>query len=102
MTPAEPHRLTPTERLHEVTMAALNRQPQPPEHSVEVTRNAKGAHQYQVTVRGYELEQVVADALATARQLDATIPYENDGVTSDPAEKTARAAAAIARAKAKS
>jgi hypothetical protein len=41
----EPRRLTPTERLHEVTMAAMTRPTAPPEHSCDLTRNAKGATQ---------------------------------------------------------
>jgi hypothetical protein len=48
------HRLTPTERLHEVTLAALNRTPAQPESSVTLTRNAKGDVQIEVTIRGYD------------------------------------------------
>ena len=62
-TETEPRRLTPTERLHEVTMAAMTRAAAPPEHSVEITRNAKGVHQYEVTVRGYDLNEVIQRAL---------------------------------------
>ena len=47
-------RLTPTERLHEVTMAAMSRAPSPPEHSVEITRNVSllGCLQ-RAALRGY-------------------------------------------------
>lgn len=48
----EPRRLTPTERLHEVTMAAMGRRPAAPESSVTISRNAKGVAQFEVTVRG--------------------------------------------------
>lgn len=71
----EPRRLTPTERLHEVTMAALTRAASPPEHSVEITRNAKGVAQFEVTVRGYDLEEVLAQAQATWTALSAALPY---------------------------
>jgi hypothetical protein len=72
---AEPRRLTPTERLHEVTMAAMTRAPSPPEHSVEITRNAKGVAQFEVTVRGYDVDEVCAQALAIYQGLSVTLPY---------------------------
>lgn len=71
----EPRRLTPTERLHEVTMAFAQRAAVPPEHSADVSRNAKGAPQFAVTVRGYNLDEVVAQALAQYNYLDAELPY---------------------------
>jgi hypothetical protein len=71
----EPRRLTPTERLHEVTMAAMSRAPSPPEHSVEITRNAKGVAQFEVTVRGYDLDEVIAKALASFAKVTAEHPY---------------------------
>jgi len=75
-------RLTPTERLHEVTMAAMSRAPSPPEHSVEITRNAKGVAQFEITVRGYDLEAVLAQAQATWTALSAALPYpETNGGT---------------------
>ena len=78
----EPRRLTPTERLHEVTMAAMSRAPSPPEHSVEITRNAKGVAQFEVTVRGYDLNDVVERALAVYSELDIAQPYpETNGGT---------------------
>lgn len=48
----ETPRLTPTQRLHEVTMQALNRQPRDPECTVGLVRNAKGDVQIEVTARG--------------------------------------------------
>lgn len=74
----ETRRLTPTERLHEVTMAFAQRTPTPPEHAVEITRNAKGVAQFQVTVRGFELEAVVAEALAQFEALGRALPYPLD------------------------
>jgi hypothetical protein len=71
----EPRRLTPTERLHEVTMAVMTRAASPPEHTVEIARNAKGVHQYEITVRGYDLTEVVGKALDTQARLDALLPY---------------------------
>ena len=80
-TDQEPRRLTPTERLHEVTMAAMQRPSSPPEHSVEITRNAKGVHQYEVTVRGFDLAQVVQQALDVRERLDELLPYPQEEVT---------------------
>ncbi len=48
---SEPRRLTPTERLHEVTMAGILRPRTEPESSVTLTRNAKGDVQVEVVVR---------------------------------------------------
>ena len=78
-TDTEPRRLTPTERLHEVTMAAMSRAAAPPEHSVEISRNAKGVHQYEVTVRGYDLAEVLAEAFSAQRKLDVALPYPENG-----------------------
>jgi hypothetical protein len=74
-TEPEPRRLTPTERLHEVTMAAMTRAPSPPEHSVEITRNAKGVAQFEVTVRGYDIDQVLNLARSVYAELDGALPY---------------------------
>src|SRR6185437_14442721 len=91
----EPRRLTPTERLHEVTMVAMSRAPSPPEHSVEITRNAKGVAQFEVTVRGYDLAAVLAEAQAAFVALEREFPYE-DTPGNGTAAATARTAAAIA------
>jgi hypothetical protein len=71
----ETRRLTPTERLHEVTMATLQRAGSPPEHSAEITRNARGIVQFSVTVRGYDLDDVLSDAVTAAGVLDVRYPY---------------------------
>jgi hypothetical protein len=75
----EPRRLTPTERLHEVTMAAMTRAPSPPEHSVAISRNAKGVAQFEVTVRGHDIDQVVFLALAKFTEIDDLWPYPSNG-----------------------
>ncbi len=70
----EAPRLTPTQRLHEVTMAALARRPSEPEHSVELTRNAKGVTQIGLTVRGFTAAEVVEQATALYDALRARYP----------------------------
>ena len=57
----EPQRLTPTQRLHEVTLAALTKTSRPPSESVEISRNAKGDAQFTVSVVTQEGESL-ADA----------------------------------------
>jgi hypothetical protein len=79
--PEPERRLTPTERLHEVTMAAMSRAATPPEHSVEITRNAKGVAQFEVTVRGYDLSDVLAKAQEAFSALETAWPYSNGGTT---------------------
>jgi hypothetical protein len=79
MTEIAERRLTPTERLHEVTMAAMTRAPSPPEHSVEITRNAKGVAQFEVTVRGYDVAEVLAQAQASWTALNEALPYPENG-----------------------
>ncbi len=67
-------RQTPTERLHEVTMAALHRKPAEPESMVELTRNAKGDVQIAVTVRGFDLAELERLAGDTYDRLAAAYP----------------------------
>jgi hypothetical protein len=59
-------------------MAAMTRAAAPPEHSVEITRNAKGVHQYEVTVRGYDLAEVIQRALDVRARLDEVLPYPTE------------------------
>lgn len=75
----EPRRLTPSERQHEVVMALAQRVPAPPEHSVEITRNAKGVAQFEVTVRGYDLDEVLTDAQNAFAALASALPYPENG-----------------------
>jgi len=72
-----PRRLTPTERLHEVTMAAMSRAASPPEHSVEISRNAKGVAQFAVTVRGFDVADVLLEARNAFDILSTRYPYPN-------------------------
>jgi hypothetical protein len=74
-TEPEHRRLTPTERLHEVTLAFASRAASPPEHNVEITRNAKGVAQFAVTVRGYDLAAVLEQARSAYVELDGANPY---------------------------
>jgi hypothetical protein len=72
-----PRRLTPTERLQEVTLAALHRTPVKASEEVEVTRNAKGDYQFRVAgVAGEDesLAKVSARVLNIARDLDKDLP----------------------------
>lgn len=78
MDATEPRRLTPTERLHEVTLAAIQRPASPPEHSVEISRNAKGVAQFAVTVRGHDLAVVLDKATDAFDALSAAYPYATD------------------------
>lgn len=68
-------KLTPTQRLHEVTMAALTRKPSEPEQSVSLSRNAKGVAQFEVTARGTVLDDVLAEARAAFEILAEAHPY---------------------------
>ena len=47
----------PTERLHEVTMAQLNRRPTMPESSVTIGVTAKRLHTWEIVVRGDDPEE---------------------------------------------
>jgi len=72
-----PRRLTPTERAHEIMLAALHRTPVKASEEVEVTRNAKGDYQYRVAgVAGEDedLAAVAARVLNIARDLDNDLP----------------------------
>jgi len=80
-------KLTPTQRLHEVTMQALTRAPRSPSESIEVTRNAKGDYQFTVTVatqEGETLEEAadrserIVDALSVRYELSRTQTYERN------------------------
>jgi hypothetical protein len=75
----EPYRLTAAERLHEVTMAALTRPSASPEHSLALTRNAKGAVQIDLTVRGHDLSQVIGQAVLMFDELTTRYPMPEGG-----------------------
>lgn len=77
MTEAPDLRLTPTQRLHEVTMAALTRPAARASESVEVTRNAKGDWQFTVsgiTGEGETLSDCALRVLAIAANVHDTYP----------------------------
>jgi len=72
-----PRRLTPTERAHEIMLAALHRTPVKASEEVEVTRNAKGDYQYRVAgVAGEDedLETVARRVFSIVRDLDVSLP----------------------------
>ncbi len=75
----EPRKLTPTERLHEVTMAVLQRQPSPPEHTVGLTLNARGEVQIEVTGRGADLAALQLDVCKTFDKLRDKYPRGTNG-----------------------
>jgi hypothetical protein len=68
------HRPTPSQRLHEVTMAALTRPHAEPESAVEITRNAKGDFQFSVTVRGVDVHACETLARGVVERLIAQYP----------------------------
>jgi hypothetical protein len=75
----EERRLTPTERLHEVTLAALKRQPAAAEHTVDLVLNAKGDVQISVAARGADLDAVAADAARIFDDLCKRYPRTGNG-----------------------
>lgn len=76
---APERRPTPSEREHELAMAHALRPGTAPEHSVDVTRNAKGQWQLAVTIRGHDADEVYATAVRVARRLEAEYPFDNGG-----------------------
>ena len=72
-----PRRLTPTERAHEVMLAALHRTPVKASEEVEISRNAKGDYQWRVAGvagEGEQLDAVFLRVRAVARSLDDDLP----------------------------
>ena len=68
-------RQTPTERYHELALQAAQRQPLVPEHSLDLTRNAKGDVQIGLTVRGGDLDAVEQSATSAFDRLCRKYPY---------------------------
>jgi len=69
--------MTPTERAHQIMLAALHRTPVKSSEEVEVTRNAKGDYQYRVAGvagEGETLAKVATRVLNIARDLDTELP----------------------------
>ena len=80
--PEDHPRLTPTQRLHEVTrelhdvaMAALSRKPSAPESSVTLARNAKGHVQIEVVVRNEDQRVAQQQATLLFEELCIAYPY---------------------------
>ena len=72
-------RPTPSQRLHEVTMAALTRAHAEPESAVEITRNAKGDYQFTVTVRGTDVHACETLARGVVERLAEQYPRGGNG-----------------------
>lgn len=84
MNAPEPVKLTPTQRLHEVTLAALTKTSRPPSESVEISRNAKGDAQFTVsvvTVEGETLASANDRAQKEYDRLCKQYPHTNGGET---------------------
>ncbi len=72
-----PRRLTPTERAHEIMLAALHRTPVKASEEVEVTRNAKGDYQFRiagVAGEGESLTEVALRVTSVAASVDEMYP----------------------------
>jgi hypothetical protein len=67
-------RKTPTERYHELALQASQRQPLVSEHSLDLTRNAKGDVQIALTVRGGDLAEVERTATEAFDRLCEAYP----------------------------
>jgi hypothetical protein len=70
-------RLTPTQRLHEVTMQALSRTPREPECAVGLTLNAKGDVQIAVEAKGPDVGGIGVAVQAEFDRLRAEYPRQN-------------------------
>lgn len=79
MSAPEPRRPSSAELVRDVAVAGLSRAPQPPEHTVGLTLNAKGDVQIEVTGRGHDLEALAASVSGTFDQLRAQ--YRPNGAT---------------------
>ena len=74
-----PRRLTPTERLHEVTMAAMSRAASPPEHTLELERDRNGNVLIRLAVRGADLDALLTTGAGAFDGLCSKYPRENGG-----------------------
>lgn len=82
----DPRPPTPTARLHEVTMAALNRRSSEPVSDVSVSRNAKGDFQFEVTVRGIDASACAIEAMRIIGVLRGSYPHSSELATPDASE----------------
>ena len=71
-------RQTPTERYHELALQAAQRQPVVPEHSLDLTRNAKGNVQIALTVRSSDLAELERTATETFDRLCGRYTYTGE------------------------
>lgn len=98
---SDERQLTPTARLHEVTMQALHRSPRQPEANVELSLNAKGDVQVSVSVQGLGTD-VGSVGLAAEAEFDRLLAkYPRPIIDPDNELAKARKAAAIQANRAK-
>lgn len=81
---------TPTARLHEVTMAALNRRPAEPVSDVSISRNAKGDYQFEATVRGTDANVCLLVATSIIDRLRDAYPHSSELEAAAPAPEEAK------------
>jgi hypothetical protein len=67
-------RPTPTQAFRELAMAVAQRSSSP-ENSVTISRNARGVFQFEVTVRGEDVTDCIAEAKDTVAELVELYPY---------------------------
>jgi hypothetical protein len=63
------------DQAQEALLASVSRSPASPESSVTISRNARGVTQFEVTVRGEDVELCVQRADEVYVLLDSTYPY---------------------------
>ena len=74
-------RVTPSERLYDLAMAALSRTPSVPESSVEIGVTAKRLHTWSIVVRGEDVEACARIAQRLDDELAAKFASELDADT---------------------
>jgi hypothetical protein len=94
-------RLTPTERAHEIAMAALSRSPREPEGNVELSLNAKGDVQITVGAKGSDVVEVALAVETVFDELRAKYPRAAPPPPTDPDVAQARKIAGIQAARAR-
>lgn len=78
---SKPRRVTPSERLYDLAMAALSRQPGTPESSVTIGTTAKRIHTWEIVVRGSDPDQCAKIARRLDNELSAAFASELDSDT---------------------
>lgn len=76
-----PRRITPSERLYDLAMAALSRTPSVLESSVEIGVTAKRLHTWSIVVRGEDVEECAKIAKRLDKEMTAAFASEVDADT---------------------